>query len=493
MFGQRTDGDHPGRDPLQHRELAQQPQGERQRRGGRLPAGVVEPDGPGRRSGGRVGADCSRVALLQWDCSKATLLQRRRRRRRRRARRRGAHGLCRQHRPQDPPVRQPLPGLDQRRRPPPPQLHPSQHRHRHRAPCAQRRSQDPGRRDRVLHREVDPDAADRRHRVRRVADQQQAVGVPAAQPVQPHVEQLHVVERGERADPVGEPRLQRGQPGPEPRDPLGAQHRVAALADEVGALPVVAAVDHRHELAGGDPPDAARRVVGVPGQPEPPHVHRHAERPRRQPGGRAHRRAAAVAGHRQRRPELVHRPVGPVGEPRPGHPAALPQQAGDLGVAPQGERRLGLGGVGEQVEQVPLRHQRDVLVRARQPAEVADLDGTGVELHGRAVEAALRQRGEARAEAELVEQGQGGGVHGVAAEVAQEVGVLLQHRDLDAGPRQQQAEHHAGGAAADDDAGRAGAIHHALNIAASVRRHQPLPAGDLLRAGAVNGLVTLRR
>ena len=32
---------------------------------------------------------------------------------------------------------------------------------------------------------------------------------------------------------------------------------------------------------------------------------------------------------------------------------------------------------------------------------------------------------------ELVQQGQRRGVHGVAAEVAQEVGVLLQHRDLD--------------------------------------------------------------
>ena len=39
----------------------------------------------------------------------------------------------------------------------------------------------------------------------------------------------------------------------------------------------------------------------------------------------------------------------------------------------------------------------------------------------------------------------------VAAEVAQEVGVLLQHQRFDAGAREQQAEHHAGGAAAGDD------------------------------------------
>ncbi len=41
----------------------------------------------------------------------------------------------------------------------------------------------------------------------------------------------------------------------------------------------------------------------------------------------------------------------------------------------------------------------------------------------------------------------------VAAEIAEEVGVLLQHDDVDAGARQQVSEHHAGGSAAGDGAG----------------------------------------
>ena len=40
----------------------------------------------------------------------------------------------------------------------------------------------------------------------------------------------------------------------------------------------------------------------------------------------------------------------------------------------------------------------------------------------------------------------------VAAEIAQEIGVLLQHHDVDAGARQQQSEHHPGGATARDAA-----------------------------------------
>jgi hypothetical protein len=43
-------------------------------------------------------------------------------------------------------------------------------------------------------------------------------------------------------------------------------------------------------------------------------------------------------------------------------------------------------------------------------------------------------------------------MHGVAAEVAKEVGVLLHHRDVDAAACKQQSEHDSGGAAAGDHA-----------------------------------------
>src|SRR5437868_3011283 len=58
-------------------------------------------------------------------------------------------------------------------------------------------------RDGVLYREVDADAADRRHRMGRVADAQQAVNVPAVEPVQPDVEVLDIVHRPQLVDPVG--------------------------------------------------------------------------------------------------------------------------------------------------------------------------------------------------------------------------------------------------------------------------------------------------
>ena len=52
-----------------------------------------------------------------------------------------------------------------------------------------------------------------------------------------------------------------------------------------------------------------------------------------------------------------------------------------------------------------------------------------------------------------MEELEGGGVDGVAAEVAEEVGVLFEDGDVDAGAGEEEAEHDAGGAAADDAAG----------------------------------------
>ncbi len=64
----------------------------------------------------------------------------------------------------------------------------------------------------------------------------------------------------------------------------------------------------------------------------------------------------------------------------------------------------------------------------------------------------VRQLQEFIEQAKLVHDVQRRGMDGVAAEVAQEVGVLLQHDGPDAGARQQEAQHHAGRAATHDAA-----------------------------------------
>ena len=63
-------------------------------------------------------------------------------------------------------------------------------------------------------------------------------------------------------------------------------------------------------------------------------------------------------------------------------------------------------------------------------------------------------------DAELVHDFERRGVNRVAAEVAQEVGVLFEDQDVDAGPGQQKSKHHPGGPAADDAAARGQDLRH---------------------------------
>ena len=89
-------------------------------------------------------------------------------------------------------------------------------------PRAQWRRQQVRRRDRVLNRKVDADTEDRGHRVGGVADAQQSGAVPAAQAVEPHVEQFHVVPGGDGVAAVGQPRDGGREPGQEALQALGA-------------------------------------------------------------------------------------------------------------------------------------------------------------------------------------------------------------------------------------------------------------------------------
>ena len=97
-------------------------------------------------------------------------------------------------------------------------------------------------------------------------------------------------------------------------------------------------------------------------------------------------------------------------------------------------------------------------MRPGQPVQVGDGEQRAADMHLGAIQPALRQRGEPLPQSQLVQQGQGGGVHGVAPEVPQEVAVLLQHGDRHPGADQEQGQHQAGGPTPHDDA--TGALGH---------------------------------
>ena len=129
-----------------------------------------------------------------------------------------------------------------------------------------------------------------------------------------------------------------------------------------------------------------------------------------------------------------------------------------------------LGGVGDQVEQIPLRHHRDVGMGLRPEAtEVDEGVEIAVDVELPPLDDTVRQSVEPFEEAELVEQAHGDRVHGVAAKVTQEVGVLLQHGHVDAGARQHQPQKQSSRAAPDDRACRC--IAHAAIVTPLPRRN----------------------
>ena len=102
-----------------------------------------------------------------------------------------------------------------------------------------------------------------------------------------------------------------------------------------------------------------------------------------------------------------------------------------------------------------MRHQRDKAAAGRQVAEIGELDAVSPIDAAQLADLLVRPRQEVVEQAQLVHHLQGRGVDRVAAEIAQEIAVLLQHQHLHPGPRQQKAEHHPGRAAAGDAAGDA--------------------------------------
>ena len=181
----------------------------------------------------------------------------------------------------DPGMDHPLCRLHQRRGYPTAHLHPGQLPVGH-PPGPKRSGQHPRGGDGVGHRQIDSDAADRRHRVRRIADAQHAVGVPAAQPIELHVKQFHVIKRGQRVHPIGQRRHHAHQHAVQRFDALRPHLGVGSLGNDVGDLVVVAAVDQDGPVAGFERAGESGRVVGLTRQSEPPDVHRRAEGPRRQ-------------------------------------------------------------------------------------------------------------------------------------------------------------------------------------------------------------------
>ena len=129
-------------------------------------------------------------------------------------------------------------------------------------------------------------------------------------------------------------------------------------------------------------------------------------------------------------------------------------EARDFGVHAQAKARVALRLAGEEIEEVPLRHHGDEARAHWQARKVRDGDVALGDAGRKARDLLVRQTQQSVEQPELVHHLERRRMDRVAAEVAQEVGVLLEHEDLDACVGEEQPEHHPGRPSAGDATGR---------------------------------------
>ncbi len=108
----------------------------------------------------------------------------------------------------------------------------------------------------------------------------------------------------------------------------------------------------------------------APIRAHPEHIHRRTQIDHLQPGQLAHSGAAPVGPHDQVGPHLQ----STLGRPRhdADDPAAFLDQATDFGLHPQREGGTRHAVLGQEVQEVPLGHERDELADGGQMREIDD-------------------------------------------------------------------------------------------------------------------------
>src|SRR5262249_5126682 len=151
----------------------------------------------------------------------------------------------------------------------------------------------------VLDGEIDADAADRRHGMRRVADAQHARLVPCDQPVDSDGQLPEVLEAHDFAGAIGQERRQLGDGAADRVEPLRLHCFQRIFGDDEAALPVVTAIDPDEDVTSAE---TTNRFVGIGGlarEAKPQHIHWRAEVLDLQAGLASHRRMPTVAAEDQ--------------------------------------------------------------------------------------------------------------------------------------------------------------------------------------------------
>ena len=112
--------------------------------------------------------------------------------------------------------------------------------------------------------------------------------MPRPQPVQLDGQKLDVVPARQFADAIAQFRRDAHNRRPKRFDALCLHSLRTALGNDIGALPIVAAVDHHENRAGANAAERLGAVARSPRDPHPQHVDRRAKIFDREAGPFAH-------------------------------------------------------------------------------------------------------------------------------------------------------------------------------------------------------------
>ncbi len=138
----------------------------------------------------------------------------------------------------------------------------------------------------------------------------------------------------------------------------------------------------------------------------------------------------------------------------PNDTLVLDHQIGNFMLHMERERREFPGMTGEEIQEIPLRHEGDELAAGGQVREIRHRHHVPVHDGAQLAQFLVRQLEKFLQQPELMHEFERGRMNRVAAEIAVEIGVLLEHRHVHAGAGQQIAAHHSRRTAAHNDAAR---------------------------------------
>ena len=149
----------------------------------------------------------------------------------------------------------------------------------------------------VLDRQVDADAADRRHGVGGIANAQQAGPAPLLQAIDLDCQQVDVLPAPQIAQRLFEGRYKTGDAAAKFLEAGLLDFFKGPLCDHISTLPIVTAIDLDEDLTGAEAPQGLPASVGATIELEPQHIHGRPKVVNREPRLGPYNGATAVRRH----------------------------------------------------------------------------------------------------------------------------------------------------------------------------------------------------